>query len=74
MTTTKAVWGRNIRNRREALGLTQKQLGEAVDVRQATVCQWETGTNAPRDEHRIALAQVLKEDYFSLFPVIVVAA
>jgi DNA-binding transcriptional regulator YiaG len=33
---------------REAAGLTQQQIGEAVGVDGATVCRWESGERHPR--------------------------
>ena len=74
MTTGKAVWGRNIRNLREKNGLSQRQLAVELGVTQASVSQWESGSTAPRDELRIVLARFFAEDYFSIFPVVMVAA
>ena len=33
-----------IKSRREALGYTQKELGEALGVTERTIGRWETGT------------------------------
>ena len=34
---------------RKALGKTQRQFGEAIDVRENTVCIWEGGSKKPAD-------------------------
>lgn len=42
--------GDRIRAARERLGLTQAELGEAVDVARETVGNWETGVTSPRNK------------------------
>lgn len=42
--------GDEIRQAREALGLTQAQLAERVGVARETVGNWETGTSTPRNK------------------------
>lgn len=39
--------GERIKNKREACGLTQKQLARLIDVNEAVVSNWETGKNRP---------------------------
>lgn len=55
----------NIRERR--LGLTQKELGEALDVGQVTISRWERGIVEPRPRHLrrlAALAEMPVSDFF----------
>lgn len=42
--------GRNIRYLRESLSLTQRELGEAMQVSDRTVSTWESGFKKPRSE------------------------
>jgi len=51
--------GERIRVRREALGLTQDQLGRRVGVSFVTVSRWERGVVPPRRRHRQLLAAEL---------------
>lgn len=39
--------GTNIKERRCAIGMTQKELAEAVGVEQSMICQIERGTKTP---------------------------
>jgi len=39
--------GKNIRKRREELGMTQVELAEAVNVRPSMICQVENGRKSP---------------------------
>ena len=53
--------GNYLSNRRKALGLTQKQIAELVDVSEATVSRWESGEIANMRRDRIAAyAKALK--------------
>lgn len=53
--------GNYLSNRRKALGLTQKQIAELVDVSDATVSRWESGEIANMRRDRIAAyAKALK--------------
>lgn len=63
------IWGKNIERQRLALKLSQTQLAELVGVRQQTVSSWEAGENAPRDLHKIKLAEVLHRDVSEIFPI-----
>ena len=39
--------GKNIKDKRCAIGMTQKELAEAVGVEQSMICQIERGTKTP---------------------------
>lgn len=52
-------WGQRIRERREAAGLSQTQLGDRVGVVQAAISAWEAGEYAPQDHLRPRLAAAL---------------
>jgi len=49
----------NILASRQAVGLTQEQLAEAVGVSRQTVAKWEAGETSPDLEHAAALADAL---------------
>lgn len=51
--------GENIKNRREALNLSQRDLAEQVGIAQPTLCQIERGTKNPSLQVGIAIADVL---------------
>ena len=51
--------GANIQSRRRAVGLTQEQLAERLDVSRQTVAKWEAGDTTPDLANAGALAQVL---------------
>ena len=48
----------NLAKLREAKGLTQTEVGEALGVGQTAVSMWETGTNNPRSIHLIKLSKL----------------
>jgi len=48
----------NLAKLREAKGLTQTEVGEAIGVGQTAVSMWETGTNTPRSIHLIKLSKL----------------
>jgi DNA-binding transcriptional regulator YiaG len=49
MSETPLRWdAERVRTLRERLGLTQRQLADALGVRQQTVSEWETGIYQPR--------------------------
>lgn len=64
------VLGRNITARREALGLTQRELGVKCGATQVAVSFWENGTNQPSllrlallaDALNITIGQLLGEN------------
>lgn len=49
-----------IRRRRDALELTQAELGAAVGVDALTVSRWERGESTPRFRYWLKLAKVLQ--------------
>lgn len=53
-------YGRNIKNARKKLGLTQKELAEASGVAKVTIQQYETGKRQPRLEQLSMLAEAMK--------------
>lgn len=71
--------GELIRDARKKKGLTQKKLGERLEVSDVSIAQWENGIRNPRFETRQKLAKALdidivelmseteKQDYFDLF-------
>ena len=44
---------------RQAKGMKQRQLAEAIGVTQESVAQWETGKTSPKFERLAAIADVL---------------
>lgn len=68
------AWGGNIERGRSLLGLTQVQLATIVGVSQPTIAKWENGRVLPRDLHKVRLAQALRQDVRSLFPLVAGAA
>jgi transcriptional regulator with XRE-family HTH domain len=64
------AWGRNIIARRDELGITQRGLAELVGVSVPSVCRWETGKSAPKDEHKALVAKALELDARFLFPLV----
>lgn len=53
-------YGKNIKNARKKLGLTQKELAEASGVAKVTIQQYETGKRQPRLEQLSMLAEAMK--------------
>lgn len=41
------TFGENIKEKREALGMTQQDLAERLFVSRQTVCRWENGSRCP---------------------------
>lgn len=52
--------GERIKARREALGLSQRELAERIEVTAAMVCQMERGTKSPSLQLGYKLAEVLE--------------
>jgi len=69
MPNARSTWGSNIRAARQAQGLSQSELARRLQITPASISQWESGTTAPKDEHRSVLVTVLESDYLSLFPI-----
>lgn len=59
--------GSRIRERREALGITQPQLAEMIGVTKGAVGNYEAGANSPKVSTLYALFDVLKCDANYLF-------
>lgn len=53
-------YGKNIKNARKKLGLTQKELAEASGVAKVTIQQYETGKRQPRLEQLSMLAEAMQ--------------
>ena len=51
--------GRQVADRRRALGMTQQQLADAVGAEQGQVSQWETGYRGIRVSTLLGLADAL---------------
>ena len=51
-----------LKARRQALGLSQAELGDIIDVSQAAVAQWESGARAPRNPTQVATALASAEN------------
>lgn len=70
MDETLRQWGENIRLRREALGLSQRELAQKFTppLSQSTITRWEYGAMEPRRDHKRRLAEVLSTDVRMLFP------
>lgn len=58
----RVVLGRLIRIGREAKGLSQTDLGEAVTAKQSTVSSWESGKVTPSLEQLVRIARALDVD------------
>lgn len=56
-----------LRARRQALGLSQAELGDVIDASQAAIAQWETGTRAPRNPAQVAATLAAAEDQLRRF-------
>lgn len=50
---------KNLRQYRQAAGLTMKQLGELVGVSEATICNYERGAREANYETQLKLGEVL---------------
>lgn len=59
--------GANIQRAREAAGLTQEELAEAIGKQQPTISRWEMGVSSPPYSVLIRLAQALDVDVVYLF-------
>lgn len=66
---TARQWGTNVRHRRQALDLTQRQLAElAGNTTVQTISKVEAGEIAPRDYLKLAIAAALATEVDALFP------
>ena len=57
----------NIREKREQIGMTQKELAERCDIAQSTLCDIEQGRSNPSLPVAIKIAQVLEENSIQFF-------
>ena len=60
--------GRHIRQLREARGLSRARVAQALHVDPTSISGWESGHRLPRLDMRLKLAELLKVDISSLFP------
>jgi len=56
-----------LKARRQALGLSQAELGDIIDASQAAITQWENGARAPRDPTQVDAALAAAEDQLHHF-------
>lgn len=69
MNETYRLWGENIAVGRKAVGYeTQLAFALVLGVRQSTIARWESGEMAPRDHHKVSIAELLHQDVRQLFP------
>jgi transcriptional regulator with XRE-family HTH domain len=59
----KQIIGENIRARRDALGLSRRELGRRIDADQTMIYKWEKGMHRPEDRYLEALVPELGVDY-----------
>lgn len=57
----------NIREKREKLGMSQKELAERCGIAQSTLCDYEQGRNKPSLSVAVKIAQVLKVSSIKFF-------
>lgn len=63
-----AGWGGKVRKRREELRLSQEQLAQITNTRQATISRVELGLQVPSDRIKWAIAGALRCTLDDLFP------
>ena len=56
----------NLRDLREAAGLTQFELAQQMDVTIATISNWERGTSEPFARHLLKLARLFNVSPFDI--------
>ena len=63
------LWGRNLKARREDLGLTQDELAGLMRVTRQSVSNWESGNRFPSPDGQLLLTHLLGlDDGRDLFP------
>lgn len=67
MSDLRIRWAENLRVHREAAGLTQAELADAVGTIQQRISAWEGALTTPRDEMRIKLARALGCTVYDIF-------
>ena len=58
---------KNIREKREKLGMSQKELAEACGIAQSTLCDIEMGRSNPSIEVALKIAKALKVKSINFF-------
>ena len=58
---------KKIKELREALGMTQQEVAEKLNVSQGAIAMWETGKAIPTSDKLPKLAEVLKCEIADLF-------
>lgn len=61
-------WGLRIKDRRQALAMTQTSFAQLVGITQPTVSRFERGDQAPSDAMKWRIAGVLRVTVEDLFP------
>lgn len=54
--------GSRIKERREQLGMTQKQLADKLGVTKSAICNYENGTSKPKEDVLLNVFKVLSVD------------
>ena len=67
MSEQNKIIGMRIKERRRALKISQKELGERIGCAEITIRQYESGRYSPKIDTRIALANALGVSYADLF-------
>ena len=57
----------NIRERREQLGISQKELADRCGIAQSTLCDYEQGRSKPSLPVAVKIAQVLNVESIKFF-------
>jgi len=63
-----SAWGRNVRERRQSLGLSQDQLADLCGVTQSAISKIEGGTMIPLDRLKVTISAKLGTTPADLFP------
>ena len=56
------ILGKRIKEQRKLMGLTQKELGEIINVTKVSICCYEKGTRTPTLETLKVLAETFNVD------------
>jgi len=62
------ILAKQIRSYRKACLMTQKELADALDVKEVTICRWERGLSKPSWEEVKTLEALLQERHRRLYP------
>jgi len=62
------AWGQNVRDRRQALGLSQDQLADLCGVTQSAISKIESGAMIPLDRLKVTISAKLGTTPTDLFP------